>query len=118
MQSDDLQSLGIVPRLFPLVVSGEKRSTIRFRERRIVVGPMRYVCDGDASRTVTVEVVRCTDMPLCEAARFLGREADWPKATMLEGMREHYPDIGWDDPVQIIEHLAPADTTTDGQSNR
>lgn len=24
---------------------------------------------------------------------------------MLTGMREHYPDIRWDDDVQVIEHL-------------
>ncbi len=47
-------------------------------------------------------------MPLSEAARFLGREAEWPKQIMLEGMREHYPDIRWEDEVQIIEHLPPA----------
>ena len=26
---------------------------------------------------------------------------------MLDGMREHYPDIQWDDLVQIVEHLTP-----------
>jgi hypothetical protein len=29
---------------------------------------------------------------------------------MLAGMREHYPEIQWDDIVQIIEHLTPAET--------
>ena len=29
---------------------------------------------------------------------------------MLSGMREHYPEIRWNDMVQIVEHLTPADT--------
>lgn len=99
-----MQELGVVGRLFPLILSGEKRSTIRWRETRIVPGPMRYVCDDDASQIVIVEVTRCTDMPLSQAAAYLGREAEWPKDVMLDGMREHYPEIGWDDIVQIIEH--------------
>ncbi|MET0170278.1 MAG: ASCH domain-containing protein [Aliihoeflea sp.] len=102
-----MQELNVVPRLFPAILSGEKRSTIRWRERRIVPGPMRYVCEGDASRSVVVRVVRCTDMPLSDVAAYLGREADWPEAVMLTGMREHYPDIGWLDTVQLIEHLPP-----------
>ena len=112
-----MQSLTIVPRLFPLILSGEKRSTIRFRETRIVPGPLRYVCDVDAARTIVVDVIRCTVMQLSEAARFLGREEDWPKEVMLEGMREHYPDIEWGDQVQIIEHLAPAFTPAPGSSD-
>lgn len=68
-----IQSLTIVPRLFPLVLIGEKRSTIRFRQTRIVPGPLRYVCDDDAALTIVVDVIRCTDMQLSEAARFLGR---------------------------------------------
>jgi hypothetical protein len=102
-----MQQLGVVPRLFPLIVSGDKRSTIRWREPRIVPGPMLYVCDGNPSQSVMVEVVRCTDMPLSDAARHLGREADWPRDVMLEGMREHYPQIEWTDIVQVIEHLPP-----------
>ena len=29
---------------------------------------------------------------------------------MLAGMREHYPEIRWNDMVQIVEHLTPAET--------
>ena len=105
-----IQSLAVVARLYPLVLSGEKTSTIRFGEARIVPGPMRYTCENDTNRTVTVEVIRCTDMRLSEAARFLGREADWQRAIMLVSMREHYPGIAWDDIVQVIEHRAPAET--------
>ena len=99
-----LQTLGVVGRLFPLVVSGEKTSTIRFREARIVPGPMRYVCDDDASKSVVVNVVKCTDMPLAEVATYLGKTAEWPDDVMLNGMREHYPEIEMTDIVQVIEH--------------
>ena len=105
-----MQSLGVIPRLFPLVETGQKTSTIRWRETRIEPGYMRYVCDGDATKTAIVWVVRCTDLPLSEAAAFVGRAAEWPKDVMLEGMREHYPDIAWTDIVQIVEHLTPAET--------
>jgi hypothetical protein len=105
-EAPPIQSLAVVARLFPLILSGEKTATIRFGEARIAPGPMRYVCAGDPDRTVIVEVVRCTDMPLSEAARFLGREAEWP--------REHYPEIEWGDIVQVIEHRAPAGTPARG----
>ncbi|PZO79898.1 MAG: hypothetical protein DI629_08300 [Mesorhizobium amorphae] len=99
-----MQSLGVVPRLFPLILSGEKRSTIRWKEAPIVPGPMLYVCDGAPEQTALVEVWRVSSMPLQEAARFLGREKDWPDPVMLEGMREHYPLIGLDEIVDVIEH--------------
>lgn len=102
-----MQELTVVARLFPQILSGEKRSTIRWRETRIIPGPMRYVCLDDPSRSVVVKVVQVTDMPLSAAAVYLGREAEWPKPVMLAGMREHYPSIGWLDMVQVIEHLPP-----------
>lgn len=73
-----IQTLGVVARLFPLIESGEKTSTIRWREAPIAPGPMRYVCDGDPLRTVVVEVTRVTSMPLRAAAAFLGRREDGP----------------------------------------
>ena len=106
-----MQTLGVVVRLFPAILSGEKRSTIRFREIRMVPGFMRYVVDGDPTRTAVVFVTRCTDMPLSRAAAFVGREDDWPRDVMMAGMREHYPDIGWDDPVQVVEHLSPQESS-------
>ena len=104
-----MQSLGIVARLFPLVLSGEKTSTIRWREREIVPGPLRYVCDDDPTKTVVVTVHRCTSMRLADAARFVGREEEWPDPVMLSGMREHYPGIALTDIVQVIEHGPPTD---------
>lgn len=101
---DELQSLGVVGRLFPLVLSGEKTATIRFNERRIHPGPMRYVHDDMPERSVVVQVIRCTDMPLSDAAAFLGKAEAWPDDVMLDGMREHYPEIELTDIVQIIEH--------------
>ncbi len=71
---------------------------------------MTYVCEGNPSRRAKVLVTRCTDMALSQTAAYLGREAEWPAATMLEGMREHYPEIELTDIVQIIEHLSPAQT--------
>lgn len=105
-----MQRLGIAERLFGQVESGEKRSTIRWRETRIAPGLMEYICDGDAQRRLVVKVVRCTDMPLSEAAAFVGKADLWPKPVMLAGMREHYPEIEWHDTVQVIEHLSPSET--------
>lgn len=105
-----MQTLGVISRLFPLIEAGEKTSTIRWRETRIKPGYLRYVCDGEPAKTAIVWVVRCTDIPLSQAAAFVGREAEWPKEIMLAGMREHYPAIQWADMVQIVEHLTPVQT--------
>lgn len=106
-----MQTLKVVARLFPLVESGEKTSTIRWREHRIEPGLMTYVCEGDDCRSAVVRVTKCTDMPLSEAATFLGRQEEWPDAVMLEGMREHYPEIELTSIVQVVEHLSPAETS-------
>lgn len=102
-----MQKLDVVERLFPLIVAGEKTSTIRFREQQIRVGPMVYWCEGNSSMTVTVWVTRCSGMLLSEAAAFLGKAEQWPDDLMLEGMREHYPDIQLSDIVQVVEHETP-----------
>lgn len=105
-----MQSLGVVPRLFPEIVNGGKTSTIRWREAAIEPGYMLYVCDGAPERTALVWVTKVTTMPLRDAAAYLGRQRDWPDDVMLDGMREHYPTITLDDAVQILEHLTPDET--------
>lgn len=105
--SAPVQQLGVVARLFPQVCSGEKLSTIRWREARIVPGEMIYVCDDDATLQVRVIVTKCSDMALRGVAEYLGQSSVWPPDIMLRGMREHYPTITLDDVVQVIEHLPP-----------
>ena len=100
---DGIQALAVVERLFPQILSGEKTSTIRWNERRIVPGTLKFICAGLPEKTVLVEVFRCTDMPLCDAAAFVGHAGDWPDDVMLDGMREHYPDIQLSSIVQVIE---------------
>ena len=102
-----MQSLRVVKRLFPQILSGTKTSTIRWREPPITLGPMQYICDSIPDQTVTVNVVRCTNMALSEAAAYLGMSDEWPDDVMLAGMREHYPDIRLTDIVQVIEHDPP-----------
>lgn len=106
----DMQKLGVVKRLFPLILSGEKRSTIRWREVEISSGYMRYINESTPSESVVVWVTQCTDMPLSKAAAFLGKESEWTDTIMLDGMREHYPKIKLSDIVQVIEHLSPDQT--------
>ena len=100
---DQIQTLGVAGRLFPEIVTGEKTSTIRWGEARIVPGLLRFISDKNSSQTIEVEVFRCTDMPLSEAASFVGKANEWPDQIMLEGMREHYPDIQLSSVVQVIE---------------
>ena len=102
-----MQSLGVVERLFPLILNGAKTSTIRWRERHIVPGPLRFICDEDPSQSAVVTVTRCTEMPLHDAASFLGKSHEWPDDVMLEGMREHYPDIELSSVVQVVEFECP-----------
>lgn len=101
--SNQIQTLGVVDRLFPDILSGRKTSTIRWRERQITPGRLRFVCDGDTSKTADVEATRCTSMPLHEAAAFVGRAEEWPDDVMLKGMREHYPEIELTSIVQVVE---------------
>ena len=103
-----IQSLAVVDRLFPLIVTGEKTSTIRWRERRIAPGRLRFFNQADPSKSVEVEVVRCTELPLGEAAQFVGRAQEWPDAIVLEGMREHYPEIQLSSIVQVVEFAPPS----------
>ena len=106
--NNPLQTLHVVKRLFPQILSGKKTSTIRWRERQITLGPMQYICDGTPEQSIIVNVVHCTHMPLSEAAAHVGMSDEWPDDVMLEGMREHYPDIKLSDIVQVIEHEPPA----------
>ncbi|WP_218191617.1 ASCH domain-containing protein [Pseudomonas sp. ATCC PTA-122608] len=105
-----MQTLRIVPRLFPELLKGSKRSTIRMGELHIEPGYLRYECEDDPSKTTVVWVTRCTYMPLNEAAAFCGMQDEWPPRVMLEGMREHYPLIQLSDTVQVVEHETPEQT--------
>ena len=40
----------------------------------------------------------------------LGKQEEWPDEVLLEGMREHYPEIRLSSEVQLITHLTPAET--------
>lgn len=100
---DTLQTLAVVGRLYPLILSGDKTSTIRWREAEIVPGALKFTSEDDAGKSIVVEVTRCTRLPLSEAAAFVGRAEEWPDAVMLAGMREHYPEITLADTVQVIQ---------------
>lgn len=105
-----MQQLTLVPRLVPDVRSGAKTSTIRWQEADIVTGPLKLVNEQDAGDTVIVWVTKIETLRLNEVAVRLGKEAEWPDAVLLEGMREHYPDIRLSSEVQLITHLTPAET--------
>ncbi|KIC44996.1 hypothetical protein RA28_10860 [Ruegeria sp. ANG-S4] len=105
------QRLAVVDRLFPFVLDGSKTSTIRWREQRVEPGVLTFFNLSDADQTVSVHVVKCTDMPLSEAAAYLGRAEEWPDDIMLDGMREHYPEIELSSVVQVIEFDPPAEQT-------
>lgn len=104
---ENTQTLGVVERLFAQVLSDKKTSTIRWREKFIVPGPLTFTCDGNSEKTVLVEVLRCTEMPLKHVAAFVGRADDWPNEIMLNGMREHYAEIELTSVVQVIEFENP-----------
>ncbi|THB84350.1 ASCH domain-containing protein [Pantoea allii] len=105
-----MQQLTLVPRLVPDVRSGAKTSTIRWQESDIVTGPLKLVNEQDAADAVIVWVTRIETLRLNEVAARLGKEAEWPDAALLEGMREHYPEIRLNSEVQLITHLTPAET--------
>ena len=105
-----MQKLTLVERLFELTEKGEKTATIRWREGEIRPGYLCFTCLERPSRTVIVWVTKVTSLPLKDAAQFLGREKEWPSDVMLDGMREHYPEISLADQVEIVEYLSPAAT--------
>lgn len=108
-----MQTLMIVPRLLPEVRAGLKRHTIRWRERAISPGPLCYINADDPQDIVNVRVTGVVSMPLSSVAAYLGKAAEWPDAVLLEGMREHYPEIRLDSEVEVIHHSAPLGSGTD-----
>ena len=102
-----MQSLMLASQLFPDVLSGAKTNTIRWQEPRIEPGPLQLVDVSEPARSVVVEVRRCTDAPLRDSAALLGRADEWPGPVMLSRLRAHYPAIGLDDLVQVIEFDPP-----------
>lgn len=108
-----MQTLLIVPRLLPEVRAGHKRHTIRWRERAISPGPLCYINADDPQDIVNVRVTGVARMPLSSVAEYLGKSDEWPDAVLLEGMREHYPEIRLDSEVEVIHHSAPLGKETD-----
>ncbi|MGK3142179.1 hypothetical protein [Pantoea sp. C2G6] len=105
-----MQQLTLVPRLMPAVRQGEKTSTIRWQEGDVITGPLRLVNQQDPDDSLVVWVTRVDTLLLRDVAAALGKQAEWPDAVMLEGMREHYPAITLNSEVQVIHHLTPAQT--------
>jgi len=83
-----VQTLTLADRLFAPLVSGEKTSTIRWREQRIASGPLKFICMDVPSNTADVIVSRCSDMALRDVASFLQRSAEWPDDEMLSSMKD------------------------------
>ncbi len=71
------------------------------------IGPMLFIHHEDPDHQVVVNVTKCTDLRLSDAAALIGREEEWPDAVMLKGMRAIYPEIQLDSIVQVIEFDAP-----------
>jgi len=99
-----MQTLNIVPRLLPDVRAGKKQHTLRWREHKIVPGPMRYLNVQNIDDTLVVRVTAVKTMPLSAVARYPGKEEEWPDPVLLAGRREHYPDIQLDSEVDVIHH--------------
>ena len=91
--TNSIQQLDVVDRLFPAILTGEKESTIRWMEQNIMVGLLKFSYVNDLSKSLVVQVFRSTELPLSEAAIFLGKSLDWPDDLLLEWMCEQYPDI-------------------------
>ena len=72
-----MQRLDVVGRLFPLILSGEKTSTIRWQEPRIKPGYMLYVNEDNPEQTIVVWVTQCTDMPLSNVSAYLDKKEEW-----------------------------------------
>ena len=74
------------------------------------MGPLRLVNQQDETDAVIVWVTQVDTLRLSEVAATQGKQEEWPDAVLLEGMREHYPEIRLGSEVQLITHLTPAET--------
>lgn len=74
------------------------------------MGPLRLVNQQDDTDAVIVWVTQVDTLRLSEVAATLGKKEEWPDEVLLEGMREHYPEIRLSSEVQLITHLTPAET--------
>lgn len=74
------------------------------------MGPLRRVNQQDETDAVIVWVTQVETLRLSEVAATQGKQEDWPDEVLLEGMREHYPEIRLSSEVQLIAHLTPAET--------
>ena len=97
------QHLDVVGRPFPDILNGTKTHTIRWQEARADIGELIFTNVDDRSQQAIVQVTRCSDVPLRDAASLVGKQDIWPADVMLDGMRAHYPDITLDDTVQVVE---------------
>lgn len=100
-----MQHLDVAGWLYADVLDGSKTNTMRWQETRIVQGPLSFTNCEARDQSVIVNVTRCHDVPLRNAAAQVGLEQVWPDDKMLAAMRIHYPTITLEDTVQIVEFV-------------
>ncbi|MDY6407432.1 MAG: shikimate kinase [Pseudomonadota bacterium] len=109
--SPEQQWLHLVERRWPALMSGEKISTFRLNEGFIHKGFLVY---KDCPKEQWAEVVYVTHVyyvPLKQAIEIDGFDAHTPDMeTALMQMKVHYPDITYDTPILLAQHLSVPET--------
>jgi hypothetical protein len=103
---DELQKLELVDRLFPALFTGEKVSTLRWREGEVAEGYLLYCASNNPKWKALVWVTGTEKKPLRAFASFCNQTPD----ELLAAMRTHYPEITLEDDVLLVHHLTPYDT--------
>lgn len=94
-------------RLLSDVRAGIRLHTIRWRESKILPGPMIYVSDRDTSDSVMVWVTHVEKMRLSDVSARLSKCSEWLDTELLEDMCELYPRIEMDSRGVVIHHSPP-----------
>lgn len=101
---EDIQTLELVDRRWPALLSGEKLDTIRLNEGEVELGLLRYIACDDKTKQAYVWVTHVEYMPL----KAVPNEPD--KDDLLRRMKMHYPNIELDTEILFVAHLSVEQT--------
>lgn len=98
-----VQELKLADDLFPGLISGDKRVTIRAGDRDIKLGRLVFTSVDGGYDPVPVEVftvMKCFMWAVTdEVAQVDGADT---AEELLEGMKRFYPDLDWDSIVTVV----------------
>lgn len=102
----NIQKLELVDVLFPFLLSGEKKNTLRWNEGEIETGFLIFYATHDPKLKSLVWVTDVQYHIMQDIAHFYNMSAEQLYASMIK----HYPKIKIDSKVAYIKFLSPQET--------